>query len=246
MKKRIRFQTGETAVTIVSDDEKYFEIAKNAIYEARNQIIGKINRDPFFKNTLEPYAHSENDPQLVKMMCDASILAGVGPMAGVAGAVAYHAVLKMKEAGSGYAIVENGGDIALFIDEDTDIALYSDDESLKNLGLKAQKRKTIFGICSSSGKIGPSISLGNSNVCTVISDNVVLADACATALGNMITDSDGKTLSDALEKIAEIKDVDGCLAVSGGKIAVCGNVLEIIECRFDGEKYSVLTNTHIV
>ena len=103
---RAHFEVGETAVTVVSDKE-YIDVAEKAIFEAREIIQRKIAEDPFFGTTYDPYP-SKKDDELIDRMCQASLMAGVGPMAGVAGAVAYYAVRKMKEAGAKFAIVENG------------------------------------------------------------------------------------------------------------------------------------------
>lgn len=237
MRKTVNFHTGETSVVIVAD-EKYIKTAEDAIFEARGIIIGKIEEDGFFKDTLEPYPSQKNDHEIIRMMCDASVLAGVGPMAGVAGAVAYHAVKKMKDEGAKYAVVENGGDIALFIDENTTVALYTGNSKLEGIGLSVEKRDGIFGICSSSAKIGPSISLGGSDVCTVISGNVVLADACATALGNLVDAPDPEKMSESVEKIGKIEGIDGCLALCGEYFASYGNVPELVGCKYDKNKNS--------
>ena len=132
-------------------------------------------------------------------MCNASEISGVGPFAGVAGAVAVHAVERMKEAGANEAIVENGGDIAFLSDRQVPVGLFADHPVLKDVAFMVSS-DGITGICSSSAKIGPSVSLGSSNVCTVFSDDVVLADCCATALGNLVTDED--SLSERLQNKA--------------------------------------------
>lgn len=235
--KRIHFEVGETAVSVISDDS-FHQIAKDAIYEAREIILSKIGDDPFFKTTFDPYPVNGNDAPLIQRMCNASVLAGVGPMAGVAGAIALYAVEKMSEAGASFAVVENGGDIALKIDRDITVGLYSGYDKLKDLALSVSKRDGVFGICSSSGKVGPSVSFGDSNVCTVFSDDVILADACATALGNLIKNGSQKELSEALEKIGDIDGVDGCIACSNGLVAVYGDVPEFTKAKIDEDSIS--------
>ncbi|MBR4203145.1 MAG: hypothetical protein IKQ93_06190 [Candidatus Methanomethylophilaceae archaeon] len=70
--------------------------------------------------------------------------------------------------------------------------------------------------------------MGNSNVCTVFSDDVILADCCATALGNLVKDED--TIADALETIGSIDGVKGCLACIGDKVAMFGETPELVPC----------------
>ncbi len=233
----IHFEVGETAVTVISDDI-FHRCAKDAIFEAREMILSKIAEDPFFKITYDPYPVSDSDEELIRRMCSASVRSGVGPMAGVAGAVASYAVERMVDDGASYAIVENGGDIALMIDRDTTVGLYSGDERMRDIALDVRPRDHIFGICSSSGKIGPSVSFGISSICTVISDDVILADCCATSLGNKVREGTSDVLSEALESIASIEGVDGCLAYVNGLFGTAGDVPGLIRRKVDSDDAS--------
>ncbi|MBE6522319.1 MAG: UPF0280 family protein [Thermoplasmata archaeon] len=223
---RVHFQVKETIVNIVSD-EQYIRVAQDAIFSARDIIESKVAQDQFFQITYEPYPPDSGDDELIRRMSNASVLSGVGPFAGVAGAVAVFAVEKMREAGAKEAIVENGGDIAFLSDRSVPIGLFADHPVLKDVAFKVSS-DDITGICSSSAKIGPSVSLGNSNVCTVFSDDVILADCCATALGNLVKDEGSVT--DALEQIGSIEGVKGCLACIGDKVAIYGEVPEMVPC----------------
>ncbi len=223
---RTRFQVKETVVSIVCDPD-YVRVAEDAIFLAREVIERKISSDPFFGITYDPYPVDPSDDDLIRRMCRASSLANVGPMAGVAGAVAVYAVERMAEAGAKEAIVENGGDIAFLSDRKVPIGLFADHPVLKDVAFEISYDR-ITGICSSSAKIGPSVSLGNSNVCTVFSDDVILADCCATALGNLVKDE--SSLEDALETIGSVDGVKGCMAVCGGKVAMYGDIPEMAEC----------------
>jgi len=225
--KRIHFEVGETAVTVISDEE-FLQAAKDAIFDAREIILSKIQEDPYFKVSFEPIAVDNSDDDLIKRMCNASILANVGPMAGVAGAIAVYAVEKMCIAGSKYAIVENGGDIALSIDREVTVGLFANDPKFEDLAFKIPKINGITGICSSSGLVGPSVSFGNSGICTVFSDDVVLADACATALGNLVVRGESKEMSSALESIGNITGVNGCVVYCNGLFAMYGDVPELV------------------
>lgn len=235
--RSIHFEVGETAVTVISD-EIYHKCAKDAIFEARDTILAKIANDPFFKITYDPYPVSNIDDELIRRMCVASSRSGVGPMAGVAGAVASYAVERMVEGGASYAIVENGGDIAMMIDRDVSVGLYSGDDRMKDIALDVKPRDHIFGICSSSGNIGPSVSFGISGICTVISDDVILADCCATSLGNLVKEGTSEMLSEALDSISSIEGVDGCLAYVNGLFGTAGDVPDLIRRKVDSDDAS--------
>jgi len=220
---REHFEIGQTAVTILSERE-YIRTAKDAIFDARSQIESKIADDPFFGTTYEPYEASMNDGIVVKRMCAASMKASVGPMAAVAGAIAGYAVEKMVEAGAKYAVIDNGGDIALITDREVLIGMYANVDG-ERLSFRIPPTGRIIGICSSSASVGPSVSLGRSEISTVISDDVALADACATLLGNLVKGNDDLAVS--LETVCDIDGVTGCLAYCGGSIAMCGEIPEL-------------------
>ena len=217
------FRVKETCATIICD-ESLLRTAQEAIFEARSVIERKVEEDPFFGITYEPLPPDGSDHPLIRRMCEASVIADVGPMAGVAGAVAEFAVKRLVEAGADEAVVENGGDIAIYSPKGRPVGIFADHPVFKDLAFDVVT-DTVLGICSSSRKIGPSVSLGESNISTVLSDNVVLADCCATALGNMVTGED--TLAESCERIGGLEGVRGCMACCGGKIAVYGDLPEM-------------------
>ena len=229
---RTHFEVEETAVAIVCDGA-YLPTVKDAVFEAREIVKTKISEDPFFGITYDPLPPSKDDHVLIQRMCQSSTLAGVGPMAGVAGAIAEHAVQKAVDAGCRHIIVENGGDIAMYTSDRSLIGVFSGDPKFDGLAFSVPPTGRIAGICSSSGLIGHSVSFGNSRICTVFSDDTVLADACATSLGNLIVSGEPEELSEAVERIAGIKGVRGCSAVCNGMFAACGQVPELERCDSD-------------
>jgi len=233
MLTRQHFELKETAVTIIAESE-YVQTAKDAIFDARSIIERKISDDPFFGTTFEPYRAEDDDDPLIQRMCEASVLTDVGPMAAVAGAVATYAAERMKDAGATYGVIENGGDIAIFSDDRSFlIGLYAGDPEMADLAFNMLPEGKIKGVCSSSAKVGPSISFGDSDICTIVSDDVILADAAATLLGNLLKDG---RISEALETVMEIPGIDGCMAYCDGKIAMIGNLPELTCVRVPEDK----------
>ena len=222
---RTFFRVKETCATIVCD-ESLLRTAQEAIFEARAVIESKVEEDPFFGITYDPMPPDSSDHPLIQRMCQASVIAGVGPMAGVAGAVAEFAVGRLVDAGAEEAVVENGGDIAIYSPKGRPVGIFADHPVFRDLAFDVTADK-VLGICSSSRKIGPSVSLGESNISTVVSDNVVLADCCATALGNMVTGEEN--LAESCERIGSLEGVRGCMSCCGGKIAVYGDLPEMIK-----------------
>jgi ApbE superfamily uncharacterized protein (UPF0280 family) len=187
-----------------------------------------IAGDPFFRSTLEPYREGENAPPLVKRMCDAGRAANVGPMAAVAGAVAEAAVEAMRSAGAVHALVDNGGDIAMILDREVDIGIYAGDSRFSELAFRFEPVDHIMGICTSSATVGPSISFGMADAAIVISDNVALADACASMLGNLVRSDDDEIMTKAIEEVAKVKDVTGCSVIVRDKIAFKGRLPRMV------------------
>ena len=220
MLERVHFEIGETAVTIMAEKD-YIPLAKRNIFNTREILMRKIRHDPLFRSTLEPYEPDEGEHPLIRRMCEASAKAGVGPMASVAGAVAMEAVDAMVDAGARTAVVDNGGDIAMSLAQELMVGIFSGDR-FPNLGFKCTPRDGIFGICSSSRTLGPSISFGKADLATVVSEDVLLADACATALGNWVGDGSEEELKMVLERVCTIKGVEGALVIAGERLAMRG------------------------
>jgi hypothetical protein len=224
---REHFEVRETAVTIVAE-ERYVPQAKRSIFESRKVLERFIEDDPFFRTTLEPYAESETAPPLIRRMCEAARAAKVGPMAAVAGSVAEAAVEAMVLAGSTHALVDNGGDIAMVLDREVDIGIYAGRSRFSELAFRFEPVDRIMGICTSSATVGPSISFGIADAAIVISENVALADACATMLGNRVVSNDDALLTDSVTRVMEVEGVSGCCAMVGDKIAMKGTLPRMV------------------
>lgn len=240
--RRKHFEVGETAVTILGKPA-FFDVAEESIFRSRDIIQRFIHREPLFGVTLEPYQPPSDAPPLIRRMCDAAAMAGVGPMAAVAGTIAERAVLDMRGAGAEQAVVDNGGDIAFLLRERVTVAIYGGEE-FRGLGFQMAPREGVFGMCTSSAAIGPSLSLGTADVATVISPNVALADACATRLGNLVTDPSDDVLSAAVAGVTAIPGVEGALVVAGGKIALKGALPELIKVPDDPSKVTKIELMH--
>lgn len=220
------FQLKETIVTISAYDQSHIEAAKEAIRVHRAALETYILSDPYFQLTLEPYECPNNAPEVVKRMTKAGNAMGIGPMSAVAGTISALAVEAMVKAGAKYAIVDNGGDIALINDRPVVVGIYAGQSSIKNLGLIFKPRDSITGICTSAGTVGPSISFGMADAAAVFSDDVSLADAAATALGNEV--GIGKELVEASFKAVKgIPGIKGALVIQGEYIGMWGELPEI-------------------
>jgi hypothetical protein len=217
---REHFQYRTTITTILGERSVEIEAAKAGMLEARQAIESVIASDPFFLSTFDPYDPGSNHP-VIRRMVDAAYEADVGPMAAVAGTIAWAGAESMKEAGADFGVVDNGGDIALFSDRDLRVGIYAGTGSQHAILLPPQE--TITGICTSSASIGPSISFGVADAVCVFSDDVSAADAWATSLCNRLTPDDRT----ALETLVGTR-VNGMLALFGEVMISYGRVPEIV------------------
>jgi ApbE superfamily uncharacterized protein (UPF0280 family) len=196
--------------------------ALSSVLKHRGSLEAYIERHPLFLTTLDIYQAEAEAPAIVKEMSMASQLTGVGPMAAVAGAIA-EAVGRDLLAFSPEAIVENGGDIFLKISKKRLVGIYAGQSAFtKRIALEIMPRETPLGICTSSGNVGHSLSLGSADAVIALSSSTALADAAATALGNIVNCADD--IPKAIEKALNIDGLRGVVIIVGDKMGVCGKV----------------------
>ncbi len=195
---------------------------ESLVRECRMPLEAYIQRDPGFVKALEPYDVLPGAPPLVQEMARAGRLAGVGPMAAVAGAVSEW-VGRAVSRRSRDVIVENGGDIFLRSARIRHIGVFAGQSPLSNrLAIEIKPVQTPLGVCTSSGTVGPSLSFGKADAVVILSPSTALADAAATAAGNMVQSADD--LEKALELASHIPGVSGALIIKGDRLAAWGQV----------------------
>ncbi len=225
---REHFEVAESALTLLARKE-HIPYGKEAIFHARSCIETAIKKDPYFATSFDPLI-MESDCRVIDRMCSAAIKADVGPMAAVAGTVAWEAVDAMVAQGASLAVADNGGDIALVCDRALTIGIHTGGP-LAGIGFSIPPQDAVLGICSSSAEVGPSISLGRSRICTVISEDVSLADACATALGNMVQNDEEEHLKECLDRILSIDGIKGAMINAGGRLAMRGDLPRLVKVK---------------
>lgn len=188
----------------------------------RSQIEETIERNPDFKTSLSPVDLKTNY-RIISEMLDRSMLAGVGPMAGVAGALAEY-VGKGLLPFTNELIIENGGDVFIQSMKDRRVLVYAGEDSpfKDRVRLFLKGRDTPFGVCTSSRTIGHSRSFGNTDAVVVIASSAITSDVFATAIGNRVKSPDD--LDSAIEYAREIPDITGVLILIGDRMAVSGEI----------------------
>lgn len=222
---------GETHIRLTTDLENHH--LKQHIYSIRSDLKNYISKNQDFLISLEPIKPNNEDmPKIVKIMHESSLKADVGPMACVAGTISELSLNHLIENDTKYSIVENGGDIALINDETVYCGIYSNNEVLGNtIAFEIKPRNKPLGICTSSGKIGHSISFGDADSVTVISKSPSLADGLATRIANEVKgETSEDKISNGLECCENFKEhFDGALLISQDHVGTIGKLPKITE-----------------
>jgi uncharacterized protein len=206
----------------ISADRDLSKESRDLVIGYRRQLESYILSHPDFLTTLMPYPTDPYAPYIIQAMIKATGDIGVGPMASVAGAIAQFVGMDLLQI-TDQVIIENGGDIFMKINREATVSIFAGESPLsEKFGLKIPEKMMPVGICSSSGKVGHSLSMGVSDVITVVSRSAARADGAATALGNRI-----RARTD-LKKIAELagamEGVLGCVAILDDAMAMCGDI----------------------
>ena len=218
--------THKEAVFRISCDR--FDAATAEIVRQRRILEGHIERHPDFGTSWEPVAASDDAPESARRMALAAQRVGVGPMAAVAGTMAQLAAEAGLAAGASEAIVENGGDVYLQSAAPVIIGLYPGTAELAGrLAFSLQPADTPVAICSSSGKMGHSMSLGDCDLATVVARNAALADAAATLAANLV--GTVGQIDPTLARIAAIDGVDGVLIVKDDCVGLAGRLPQLVK-----------------
>ena len=195
---------------------------RESILKYRHQLETYIAMNPEFQKSLVPLVDDPYAPAIAREMIRTSQLAGAGPMAAVAGAMAEWVSKDLLKL-STQVIVENGGDIYLATSKERTIGIYAGNSPLSfKIGITISPEETPLGICTSSGTVGHSLSFGKADAVCILSKSAALADAAATAVGNLIREKNDIGLG--LERGKEIEGVLGTLIIVGDKMGVWGNI----------------------
>ena len=219
----------ETDLHILADCD-VTTAASELVLRYRHQLEGYIRRFPHFLTSLEPLPDDPHGQPIIREMLQAAILAEVGPMAAVAGAIAEYVGRGLQELGSAEVIVENGGDIFLARSAECVVEIFAGASPLsRTVGVRLPREKMPCSVCTSSGTIGHSLSFGSADAVTVVAQQAALADAVATRIGNEVGDGRGADygIANALNSAKNIDGIDGVVIICGSLMGAIGN-LELI------------------
>ena len=204
---------------------KLINETKELVLEQRGYVEAFIKSYPDFARALIPWQLDVPGPGIIVDMVKAARKAGVGPMASIAGAIAEqvgHGLLKLTD----QVIIENGGDVFIKTNSPVTVGIYAGKSPLSlRIGIRLKSKSKPEAVCTSSGTIGHSLSLGKANAVCVVADSCSLADAAATSIGNLI-DSPA-AIESAIKAGRRLEDLSGIVIIAGEKIGMWGD-LEVV------------------
>lgn len=200
------------------------------ILNQRKIIQNQININPEFNG----YEAVEliTKPRILELMTKAGIIAEIGPMSSVAGSVSQICLEYLEKYGTKYSILENGGDIALKSNKDLILGIYAGKSIFSNnIALKLKSKKNGYGICTSSGTVGPSKSFGQTDATIVLGKEASICDSLATKIGNYGNGvDDDEIVNNSLEKAEEyLEYCDGVIVIKGEYLAKIGHIPQIVK-----------------
>lgn len=196
--------------------------AHEILKRERRELEDYIEKNPKFAKAFKPHMVSFFSPKIVRLMSWAARRANVGPMASVAGAIA-EAVGKGLLKYSNEVIVENGGDIFVKISKPRKIGIYAGKSPFsEKIAIEISPQDTPLGVCTSAGTVGHSVSFGTADAVLVTARSCALADAAATAIGNVVKSEE--TIEEGLNIAKKIRGLHGVLIIKNDVMGAWGNL----------------------
>lgn len=201
--------------------------AHNVLQILRNNLEDYVLTDRKFLTSLSPISVPDDAPRIVKEMAYAGAVFGVGPMAAVAGAIAEDMARALSRF-SDNVIVENGGDIYAINQSSITAGIYAGNSPLSmKLALEIKPNSEGISLCTSSGTVGHSLSFGNADAVTVIAKKGSIADAAATAIGNIVKSE--VDIEQAIDYARKFEQILGLVIIVNNKVGFNGEIVKLVE-----------------
>ncbi|UCH23250.1 MAG: UPF0280 family protein [Deltaproteobacteria bacterium] len=209
----------------VQADKNLEGLARDLVLQCRAYIETYAKNNPLFLKTLRPWRVNGPAPLIIRNMARAGQMAGVGPMASVAGAISEY-VGKGLLPHTDEIVIENGGDVFVKTKSSFTVGIYAGASPLSlRMGIRIDGENKPISVCTSSGKIGHSLSLGKADAVCVVSRSCPLADAAATATANRVHSK--SDIPKAIGFAKAIEGVSGLVVIVDDEIGLWGQ-LEVV------------------
>lgn len=228
----------ETKLRIKCDGKDPIKSSIKASFKARQELESFIYRTPEFGTSFEPLNLEEGNYEgVIGLMIRASKIAHTGPFAAVAGAISQIASESGIRAGAENIMVDNGGDISIIGNRDFQVGIYAGKSPASGeFAFLVESEALPIGICTSSGTVGHSVSLGQADAVVISADEASIADAVATSVANEVSEDETESsVKNGLDKADDIGEIRGCLIIRDDRVGLVGDLPEILTTR-EGEK----------
>lgn len=190
-----------------------------AALEGAHEAVNVLNRLALYKNLaaqlIQSVPASQDYPAVLNRLIMAARVTGdpsVTPMIAVAGTISELVAESITvRSGATKVIVNNGGDIAVKIEDNSlvraGIALDILTQKVTHF-IPVTKESGIGGICT-SGLGGRSFTKGVATAAVAVGPSASIADACATLIGNATLVDDPAVEQEAAENIDPLTDIGG-------------------------------------
>jgi uncharacterized protein len=206
----------------ISSDTDLTDQVFQSLAKHRHSLETYIKSHPDFRTSLLPLEEDKLAPPIIRDMLSKAKICGVGPMAGVAGAVSEFVGFDLMNQTQNL-IIENGGDIFIKSKSKLTVSVYAGEAPLSyKVNFVVKPEDSPLGICTSSATVGPSLSFGKADAVCVISKSATLADAAASAIGNRVRSK--QDIKTALNFGIKIPGVSGIIIICGKDMGAIGQV----------------------
>lgn len=219
--------------------DRIIKRVRSRVTRLRHELSTYLEGYPEYGRSLTPVVPADGAPAIVRMMAKASERAGTGPMSAVAGAFAQAVGQDLltfaasvpgrlgETVEPGEVVIENGGDIFVSASRPLTVYVEAGPSPLSGaIGVRLPGGAgRSFGVCTSSGTVGHSLSLGSADAVMIVCEDTLIADAYATAFANLVKGPE--EVAGVIEMVRVIPEILSCIILAGGQAGMCGD-LEIV------------------
>ena len=210
---------------MVYTETKLIDETKELVLEQRGYVEAFIKSHPDFARALIPWQFDGPAPGIIAKMVRAARNAGVGPMAAIAGAIAEQVGLGLLKL-TDQVIIENGGDVFIKTNSSVTVGIFAGNSPLSlRLGIRLKSKSNPDAVCTSSGTIGHSLSLGKADAVCVVAESCPIADTAATSIGNLINSP--ADIERAISAGRKFEELSGIVVIVNEKVGMWGD-LEVV------------------
>jgi ApbE superfamily uncharacterized protein (UPF0280 family) len=212
----------QTDIWLKTEGKPDCQQAELFLKQAYHDIEGYLACDKGFLQSLHPCKVPETAPEIIKDMSRYSEEADVGPMAGVAGAIAEY-IGKRISSRHRLVFCNNGGDIYYRSPAEESFSLSAPGSPFDNkIRICVPSSIEGKGLCTSSGTFGHSINMGRAYAVSILAQNACLADVWATAVSNRIRSH--LDLKHILKWCTETECIEGVVILVDDYLAAWGDI----------------------